>query len=162
MRRCASLRGNNSELHSCSFINTGALLPRFIWIWSYSCKFWIHYPTPTLYLKNVLTLGGMQVGNVNRHSPLKTHEWMVNTSWINTVSSACGPINTPRAAWTICSAQPMGARTAFSLDAPFYCVHSHPARWSLCFVFPDRSSFLLRCHRKSANRTELGQPYHKQ
>lgn len=37
--------------------------------------------------------------------------------------------------------QPIGIRTGLRLDAPFYCVHSHPARWSPCFVSTDRSCF---------------------
>ena len=48
---------------------------------------------------------------------------------------------TSRSGSPVCSAQPMGTRTGFRLDAPFYCVHSHPARWSPRFVCPEPGLF---------------------
>lgn len=54
------------------------------------------------------------------------------------------------------SSQPIGNLTGFRLYAPFYCVYSHPARWSPCFVYPDWSCFCMpwpflpACRRKSA------------
>lgn len=44
-------------------------------------------------------------------------------------------------AWTLRCDQPMGTLTWWRRGAPFYRVHSRPARWSLCFVSSEWSLF---------------------